>query len=259
MTTKLRLKKEKYKYARFAKLGFDDFRQMASDDSLSRYEKIGFPDEYRKEKEQLIFDDIKDKLSALNENNKIIFDIGPGCSDLAHYLIEHCAQHQHELILADSEEMLKLLPDGDCVRKEAVYFPNCPELLEELQGKVDAIICYSVFHYVFEESNTWNFLDRSLALLAPGGCFLIGDIPNVSKRKRFFASETGIQHHKEFMQTSEEPIVNFNQIEPDTIDDSVIMALITRARLAGFDAYVVPQADGLPMANRREDILIIRP
>jgi hypothetical protein len=40
------------KYARFSKLGFDDFRKMAGDSSLSRYEKIGFPDEYRKGKEQ---------------------------------------------------------------------------------------------------------------------------------------------------------------------------------------------------------------
>jgi hypothetical protein len=28
-------------------IGFDDFRSMAPDDSLSHYQKIGFPDEYR--------------------------------------------------------------------------------------------------------------------------------------------------------------------------------------------------------------------
>jgi len=247
------------KYARFAKLGFDDFRKMASDDSLSRYEKIGFPDEYRKGKEHLIFDDIKNKIPALNQNNKLVLDIGPGCSDLAYYLIKHSEKHQHQLVLVDSEEMLNLLPDNGTVRKEAVYYPNCPGLLAELQGKVNAIICYSVFHYVFEESNTWDFIDRSLSLLAPGGRFLIGDIPNVSKRKRFFASETGTQHHKNFMKTDEAPAAAFNQVELNSIDDAVVMALIMRARSAGFDAYIVPQHDGLPMANRREDILIVRP
>jgi hypothetical protein len=247
------------KYARFSKLGFDDFRKMAGDSSLSKYEKIGFPNEYRKGKEHLIFDDIKEKIPALNQNNKMILDIGPGCSDLAHYLIDHSKAHGHELVLIDSEEMLNLLPDVDSIRKEAVYYPNCPELLEELQGKVDVIICYSVFHYIFEESNTWDFIDRSLSLLASGGRFLIGDIPNISKRKRFFASETGIQHHKDFMKTDDAPIVQFNQVEVDSIDDSVLMALMMRARLAGFDAYLVPQNDELPMANRREDVLIIRP
>jgi len=155
--------------------------------------------------------------------------------------------------------MLNLLPDKSVVRKEAVYYPNCPSLLEELQGKVDVIVCYSVFHYIFEESNTWDFLDRSLELLAPGGRFLIGDIPNISKRNRFFASETGIQYHKEFMNTSENPVVKFNQIEPNSIDDAVLQALVMRARYAGFDAYMIPQHESLPMANRREDILIVRP
>jgi SAM-dependent methyltransferase len=247
------------KYARFSKLGFDDFRKMAGDSSLSRYEKIGFPDEYRKGKEHLIFDDIKEKVPALNQNNKVVLDIGPGCSDLAHYLIDHSKAHGHKLVLVDSEEMLNLLPDADSIRKEAVYYPNCPELLDELQGKVDVIICYSVFHYIFEESNAWDFLDRSLSLLAPGGRFLIGDVPNISKRKRFFASETGIQHHKTVMKTNDAPVVKFNQVDVDSIDDSVVMALMMRARLAGFDAYLVPQNDELPMANRREDVLIIRP
>jgi SAM-dependent methyltransferase len=246
-------------YKRFSKLGFDDFRIMASDESLSKYEKIGFPDEYRKGKEHLIFADIRKKLPRLDQASKTILDIGPGCSDLAHYLIANSESLSQELIFVDSEEMLRLLPDSTVLRKEAAYYPNCPDLLDELAGRVDAIICYSVFHYIFEESNTWDFLDRSLALLAPGGRFLIGDIPNVSKRKRFFASETGIKHHKAFMQTDEAPVIEFNRIEPDTIDDAVVMALIMRARLAGFDAYLVPQSEDLPMANRREDILIVRP
>jgi len=247
------------RYKRFAKLGFDDFRQMASDESLSQYEKIGFPDEYRKDKELFIFEDIKRKIPALSQNEKVILDVGSGCSDIAHYLIGHCESHAHQLVMIDCKEMLDQLPDSERVRKEAAYFPDCPELLSELEGQVDAIICYSVFHYIFEESNSWNFLDQSLSLLSPGGQFLIGDIPNISKRKRFFASDTGVAFHKSFMQTDSYPEVNFNQIECHSIDDAVILAIIMRARAAGFDAYIVPQNVALPMANRREDILIVRP
>ena len=43
------------------------------------------------------------------------------------------------------------------------------------------------------------------------------------------------------------------------IDDAVVFSILGRARAAGFDAYVVPQAPDLPMANRREDILIMSP
>lgn len=88
---------------------------------------------------------------------------------------------------------------------------------------------------------------------------LIGDIPNISKRKRFFASEAGMRFHREFMQTSHEPRVEFNNIEHDQVDDAVIFSLLQRARAQGFDAYLMPQAESLPMANRREDILITRP
>lgn len=43
------------------------------------------------------------------------------------------------------------------------------------------------------------------------------------------------------------------------IDDAVVLSLVSRSRAAGFNAFVVPQAANLPMANRREDILILRP
>jgi hypothetical protein len=45
----------------------------------------------------------------------------------------------------------------------------------------------------------------------------------------------------------------------DRIDDGVILGIVDRMRRRGFDAYVVPQSESLPLANRREDILIVRP
>jgi hypothetical protein len=104
-----------------------------------------------------------------------------------------------------------------------------------------------------------NFIDSSLSMLAPSGAMLIGDIPNISMRKRFFASDTGKAYHKEFMSTEQNPDVHFNCIEPNLIDDGLLIGLLLRARLAGFNAFIVPQDNSLPMANRREDIIIIRP
>lgn len=69
-------------YERFKNLTFDDFKRLARDDSLSRYEKIGFPNSYREGKEERIFLDITHKLRNLNKRNKVVMDIGPGCSGL---------------------------------------------------------------------------------------------------------------------------------------------------------------------------------
>lgn len=244
---------------RFTNLSFEDFKKLAQDETLSKYERIGFPSSYRSGKEGDIFQDILAKLSALHEKHKTVLDIGPGCSDLPEMLINLCRENQHSLTLIDSVEMLAHLPDDPVVHKVASLYPNCPDVILDLKGKVNVILCYSVFQYILVEVAFFRFLDISLSLLAPGGQFLIGDIPNISKRKRFFASETGIRFHQEFMKTTELPNVSFNEIEHDQIDDAVVFALLQRARAQGFDAYLLPQSSNLPMANRREDILIVRP
>lgn len=246
-------------YKKFADLSFEDFRRMAGDDSLSRYERIGFPDSYREGKEEAIFEDITSKLPALAGRGKVVLDVGPGCSGLPLMLFELCRRQGHTLLLVDSGEMLARLPDEPFARKFPAYYPRCEELFAEYGGKVDVLLCYSVLHYVFAESNLWDFLDASLQLLAPGGQMLLGDVPNVSKRRRFFASEAGVRFHREFTQTETTPEVSFNRVERGQIDDAVVLSLVTRARAEGCDAYVVPQREDLPMANRREDILVRKP
>ena len=61
-------------------LTFDEFKSLAGDESLSAYEKIGFPNSYRHGKEELIFQDIVRKLPNLNKDGQTVLDIGPGCS-----------------------------------------------------------------------------------------------------------------------------------------------------------------------------------
>ena len=244
---------------RIEHVGFDDFRRLAQDESLSKYERIGFPDSYRQGYEAVIFEDICTKLTNLKKAGQQVVDIGPGCSDLPKMLIDQCAANGHALTLIDSQEMLDLLESAPFIAKVPAMYPQCPDWLAGNAGKVDAILCYSVLQYVLVDVGFFRFLDVSLSLLAPGGQMLIGDIPNISKRKRFFSSETGVRFHKDYMKTDEAPVVEFNQIEHDQIDDCVVMSIIQRARLQGFDAYLLPQDQALPMANRREDILIIRP
>jgi len=243
----------------FDDLTFERFRQLALEGDLSSHEKVGFPNEYREGKEQAIFADISRKLTALHRNGLVALDIGPGCSQLPVMLAEACRTVQGEVHLVDSAEMLQHLPDGPHIHKWAACFPDSPELLRQLAGKVDVIVCYSVIQYVFAEGNIWDFIDRCLLLLTDGGQMLIGDIPNLTMRKRLFSSNQGLNLHREYTGRDEVPDINFNTIELGRMDDSVVLSILARVRAQGFHCWVVPQASGLPMANRREDILICKP
>ncbi|HEX4183827.1 MAG TPA: hypothetical protein VHY34_11280, partial [Caulobacteraceae bacterium] len=191
----------------------------------------------------------------------LIIDIGPGCAGLPRMLIDLCRERGHTLMLADSEEMLSQLPDVPGVtRKLPGRFPANQATLARAAGRpAGAILCYSVLHYIYVDSNLFDFIDALVALLAPGGRALIGDIPNHSKRRRFFASEAGQRFHQAFTGSSEPLVVPFNEPAPGKIDDAVLIGLMQRAQAAGCDAYLVPQAADLPMANRRDDLIIGKP
>jgi hypothetical protein len=247
-------------FSKFEDITYESFRRRATDPLLSPHEKVGFPDEYREGKEGLILDDILSKLTRLSLRRQVVVDIGAGCGGLAALVMKRCAEQEHRLFQVDSPEMLALLPDAPNVKRVPGRFPvDCAELLDELRGRVHSVLAYGVLPSVFVESNVFEFVDRALELLAEGGQLLLADLPNVSKRKRFFASDAGARFHREFMRTSERPDVAFNVVEPAALDDAVVLAIVSRCRSAGFDAYVVPQRDGLPFANRREDILVTRP
>ena len=187
-------------------------------------------------------------------------EIGPGCSYLPVMLTRLCEENGGHLILVDSAEMLALLPEGKHLTKVAGAFPAAMvRSFAKYFGKIDSIIAYSVIQYVFQEGNLWDFVDRCLQLLADGGEMLLGDIPNVSMRKRFLSGEEGLAFHRAFAGDGSKPDVAFSQLEPGKMDDSVVLAILGRVRAQGFHAWVVPQNPDLPMANRREDILVRKP
>lgn len=241
-------------------LDFERFRLLSRNPHLSPHEKIGFPDKYREGYEDAIFEDIRAKLPALAEPNAVVIDIGAGCANLPRMLIDLTSSQDQRLILVDSPEMLAQLPDASHVIKIEGAFPRNIEHVREAAGpSASAILCYSVLHYMYIDTNLFDVVDGVMKLLGPGGTALLGDIPNVSKRRRFFSSPTGIAFHKAFSGTDQPPEVRFNSLEPGRIDDAVLAGLVQRCQLAGCDAYVVPQPPSLPMANRRDDLLIGRP
>jgi cyclopropane fatty-acyl-phospholipid synthase-like methyltransferase len=246
-------------WTQYEGLSYEAFRRRALDPSLSASEKIGFPDALREGAEDRILDSIATLVELSRRSGLLVVDIGCGCGVLTRRMIELCAAHGHELVLVDSAEMLSQLPDSASVRTMPGRFPDPALQMDEYLGRADAVIVYSVLQIVFVEASVFEFVDAALELLAPGGALLIGDVPNISKRKRFFASDRGAAFHRAFMGTAENPDVDFNVIERGKIDDSVILGLLARARVQGFDAYLLPQPPDLRFANRREDLLIRRP
>jgi hypothetical protein len=246
---------------RFAALDYEAFRRLATAPGLSPNERIGFPDSYRGGKDEVIWADVVSKVPPLVERRGLrVLDIGPGCAALPRVIAQTCREQSHTLVFIDSPEMLAQLEDLPEVEKHGGFFPrDFREWADTAAGSFDAIVSYSVAHYVFLDGSLFDFVDAALQLLAPGGSFLLGDLPNVSMRKRFFASDAGKAFHHAFMNTTEDPEVRFNQLERGSLDDAVLQSLQARARAAGFDAWILPQRADLPMANRREDLLFRRP
>lgn len=239
--------------------GFEDFRVLAKDQSLSKYEKIGFPNSFRASKEGLIFQDICSKLPHILSLDKVILDIGPGCSEIPLMLMDLCEKNKHHLLFADCEEMLRLLPSRSGISKFPGFFPSsAPDIVSSV-GRVDAILCYSVFHYIYVDIDYFLFLDVCLDLLNDGGQILLGDIPNLDKRNRFFSSKNGISFHQAYMNTADMPKLVINSAELNAIDEKVLDGIVGYARSRGCDAYIVPQPEFLPMANRRDDLIIRKP
>ena len=232
---------------------------MATDPSLSAHERSGFPDAYREGAEAAILADVERKLPRLGESGMTVMDVGCGAGPLADELRRRCAERGHELILVDSPEVLAHHPDAPGVWKVPGRFPQTPDLLTGRAGACDAVLAYSVLQYAFAEASVFAFVDAALTLLRPGGRLLVGDLPNASMRRRFLASDVGRAHHREYTGRDEDPPVEWPVLPAGEIDDAVALALIARTRDAGYHAWALPQAPGLPMANRREDLLFERP
>jgi len=241
-------------------LDYESLRKLARNPNLTENEKMGFGEARRSGYEAAIFADILAKLPALRDTGRKIVDIGSGCGPLARLLIEHCAAQRHRLVLVDSPEMLALLPEASGpIRVEGRYPDNAEAVMAAVDGSADAVLCYSVLHVIYVDANPFHAIDHVMELLAPRGCALFGEIPNMSKRRRFFASATGADFHRRFMNTEDPPEVSINSFERCRIDDAILAAIVQRAHNVGCDAYVVPQADNLPFANRRDDLLIRKP
>ena len=139
---------------------------------------------------------------------------------------------------------------------------NFLEVDETILGKFDKILIYSVFHCLSSEEEVTAFVGKVLSLLRPGGRVLIGDLPNLSAKERLLAT----RHGQDLEESWRELVEKEGGIQPQLSDqnetlirlnDDSILKIIRYVRECGQEAYLLPQASGLPFSKTREDILII--
>ena len=240
-------------------LNYDSFRKLAQNQHLSENERLGFPNSYREGFIADIVEDIVHKLELTQKPDSMFLDIGCGASSLTSEMLNVCAEYYISAVLVDSPEMLQHVDHSIAHYQIPGEFPDILDgVIAQSPDGYQAILCYSVLHYIIVDHNIFDFIDAICLCLAPGGVALIGDIPNQSKRNRYFSTETGIAFHKKFMKTTQSPTIEHYKIQRNTIDESVLNALVERARANGCHGYLLPQPNTLPMYNRRDDLLIQR-
>ncbi len=126
----------------------------------------------------------------------------------------------------------------------------------------DKIIIYSVLQYMSNQEEAFNFIDRALSLLQPGGRLVLGDLPNRTKKFRFASSNAGQQTAMKWAElvkgSGSHPMeVTESDSSLVAVDDSFVVDLMMYIRNKGFEAYVLPQPLDLPFGGSREDILVM--
>jgi len=241
-------------------LSYDDFKSLALDNSLSSNQKVGFPDEFRTDDQyRLIFHDLCSKVANLSKQGIELLDIGCGCSLLSNLISSQLKHSGGHLWLCDSLEMLSQCEKDRHITHVPGEFPGVLSSNNKLSSiQFDVIIAYSVIQYVFLHKNLFSFIDSCLEKLKPGGQLFLGDIPNTSMRNRFLASDSSTDYHNHNYPGLAKPSPQiFSSFK--YIDDSIIISILHRSRNQGYHSFVLPQPTELSMANRREDILIIKP
>ena len=217
---------------------------------------------YQEEEEKNIISDIIKKLDIRPQD--VCMDIGCGTGNV----LIHLLPLVKSITGIDHPKCLEKLKERTTGIGNIYLIPG--NFLDiDIKNRFDKIIVYSVLQCLEEEKEVFDFIEKALLLLNPGGKLLLGDIPNVSKQKRFFSTEKGKRYQRKWnkkrMQlrgkTKVESISDLLQdVEKDTkyvtLDDDLVLSVLDRVRKKGMDAYVLPHPDQLPFAGSREDILI---
>ena len=196
--------------------------------------------------EGLIAPDVADKLQL--GKSDVLVDIG-------------CGPGKITLQLAPLVLHVKAIDHPEIVKR--LHAPNLATIggnfLDlEMTGTATKVLIYSVMHYLSSADEALAFIAKAAALLEPQGRLLVGDLPNVDRKRRFMASEAGKAFDAEWRKNPGEA-PRIEDSESYAITDMLLLDWLKDFRARGFDAWVLPQNPELPFGHTREDLLIVRP
>ncbi|MGE4556726.1 MAG: class I SAM-dependent methyltransferase [Desulfovibrionaceae bacterium] len=242
-----------------SKKSFDNFGLAAK--RMSNYTVMASRYAHQSVNERRIIVDLQHKLDL--KPNDTLLEIGCNSGTLLIPLSFLVRQS----FAVDHEDCLKVLT----ARFNDTSIVSMPGNFLDLQfeEKFNKILIYSVLHYLSDESELMDFVDKAMDILAPGGRLLLGDIPNSDKRERFRATEQGRRWLEEFDQHRQEAKLSCAEecisqgltcAEKDSncvaFGDDLVFSILRRARCRGFESYLLEQHPLLPFGPERDDILI---
>lgn len=205
-------------------------------------------------------------LLRFKEDNSFL-DIGCGYGYVTDALLAHGKNNAIKTTLIDIKEVLNKIKNEKQFAFNTQFIEgNFPKNLQHsLNDQFDHILIYSVLHCV---NNPELMIESAVKLLNPGGRLLIGDIPNVTKKGRFLASETGrafdanyknIPLESATLYENSDDFVEKNKENLNTLlSDDFVSQTFSKYRKLGYNVYLIEQPDSLPFSKTREDMLIVR-
>ncbi|RJG49004.1 class I SAM-dependent methyltransferase [Motilimonas pumila] len=230
---------------------FDAYGERAA--TLENHTQIAGRYAIQHQAEKHIVQDLINKLSISSKDT--LLEVGCGTGNLLIPLsfftkkcvgIDHpgCIKKLSERTKSDNLELLA----GDFL---SLKLPR--------EHKFDVIVIYSVLHCLRNSSDVMAFIDKAVALLAPGGRLILGDLPNNDLKQRFVNSQEGQRFSVEWREAiadmPEEPA--FEPVsEAVSFDDESVLSLLLQIRQKGLEAHLLPQPSHLPFGHTREDIVV---
>ncbi len=127
--------------------------------------------------------------------------------------------------------------------------------------KFTKIVIYGVVQNLPDEAAVTDFLQKALNHLHPGGRLLVGDIPNIDKKRRFQATSYGAEFEKLWAsKNGSASTIDEKALLPESrrieFTDAIVASIFKNVRSSGYEAFVLPQPEDLPWGFTREDLLV---
>jgi len=238
------------------KISFENFGKRA--EKMDNYLEISGRYTIHQEAESYIVPDINKKLDLKPFDT--VLDIGCGAGNLLIPL----SFSVKEITGIDHPSILKKLKSRFTDLTNISLIPG--NFLDvSVQETFDKIICYSVLHYLSDKREVFLFIDKALELISSGGKVLFGDLQNISKKERFLRSDFGINFVLEWNEivnkaSKDSQSIDFEEDQSLVeIDDDLVLEILKKVRMKGYNSYLLAQPLNLPLCHTREDILIVKP